>query len=49
MLSSISSTVFAEGKNTPSGIEKDDMSKARAVLQIMMSNLTEMDETEKEK
>lgn len=30
------------------GIEKDDMSKARAVLQRMMSNLTEMEQTEKE-
>ena len=28
------------------GIEKDDMSKARAVLQTMLSNLTEMDQLE---
>jgi MarR family transcriptional regulator, transcriptional regulator for hemolysin len=28
------------------GIEKDDMSKARTVLQRMISNLTEMDQTE---
>ena len=31
------------------GIEKDDMSKARAVLQKMLSNLTEMDQPESEK
>ena len=30
------------------GIEKDDMSKARAVLQIMLSNLTEMDQPERD-
>ena len=30
------------------GIEKDDMSKARAVLQKMLSNLTEMDQPERE-
>lgn len=29
------------------GIEKDDMSKARAVLQKMLSNLTEMDQPER--
>lgn len=30
------------------GIEKDDVSKARAVLQKMLSNLTEMDQPERE-
>jgi len=30
------------------GIEEDDMSKARAVLQKMLSNLTEMDQPEKD-
>jgi len=30
------------------GIEKDDMSKARAVLQKMLSNLTEMDQPERD-
>jgi len=30
------------------GIEKDDMSKARAVLQTMLSNLTEMDQPERD-
>ena len=30
------------------GIAKEDMSKARAVLQRMLSNLTEMDQTERD-
>jgi len=30
------------------GIEKDDMTKARAVLQKMLSNLTEMDQLERD-
>lgn len=30
------------------GIEKDDMSKARAVLQKMLANLTEMDQPERD-
>ncbi len=30
------------------GIEKDDMSKARAVLQKMLSNLSEMDQPERD-
>ena len=30
------------------GVEKDDMAKARAVLQKMLSNLTEMDQAERD-
>ena len=37
-------TIFTEA--VFKGIDKDDMSKARAVLQKMLSNLTEMDQPE---
>ena len=40
------STVFTQALFK--GIEEDDISRARAVLQRMMSNLIEMDQTDKE-